>query len=92
METPKEWICNIIFIVDASESMKCAKIGTVNSAIEELVPELMDISECNVDVSIYVNALKIGNSVRWLFKDMCCDETLMSGKNQVLNKNLCPYR
>lgn len=75
METPKEWICNIIFIIDASESMKGAKIGTVNSTIEELVPELMDISECNTDVSIYVNVLKIGSSVRWLFKEMCCAET-----------------
>lgn len=26
--------CNIIFVVDASESMKGAKIGTVNSVFE----------------------------------------------------------
>ena len=63
--------CNIIFVVDASESMQGAKIGTVNSAIEELVPELRDISESNGDVALGVNALKISDSVRWLFKDIC---------------------
>lgn len=75
MDECGKWFCNIIFIVDASESMQGAKIGTVNSAIEELVPELIDISESNQDVDLYVNALKISDSVRWLFKDMCRGET-----------------
>lgn len=66
--------CNIIFVVDASESMQGAKIGTVNSAIEELVPELKDISESNADVSLGINALIISDSVRWLFKGICCAE------------------
>ncbi len=63
--------CNIIFVVDASESMQGVKIGTVNSAIEEVVPELRDISESNGDVALGINVLKISNSVRWLFKDIC---------------------
>lgn len=71
MDENNKWYCNIIFIIDSSKSMQGAKIDTVNSAIEELVPELIDISELNSDVSIYVNALKMGDSVRWLFKDMC---------------------
>lgn len=71
---PEKWNCNIIFAVDASESMQGAKIGTVNSAIEELVPELIDIAESNGDVSLYINALKISSSVRWLFREMCQGE------------------
>lgn len=63
--------CNIIFVVDASDSMQGAKIGTVNSAIEELVPEIQDIAETNGDAEIGVNVLKISDSVRWLYKGIC---------------------
>lgn len=58
--------CIILFIIDASDSMQGVKIGTVNSAIEEIVPELKDISESNLDVALYIGALKVSNSTLWL--------------------------
>lgn len=93
MDENNKWYCNIIFIIDSSKSMQGAKIGTVNSAIEELVPELIDISTASSDVSIYVNALKIGDSVRWLFKDMCKGETfrwhnIHAGGNRNIGQSL----
>lgn len=47
--------CVIIFIIDASESMRGAKIRTVNSAIEEVIPELKDIAEASCDVDLELN-------------------------------------
>ena len=35
----------LFFLVDTSGSMYGTKIGTVNTAIEEIIPELKDLSE-----------------------------------------------
>ena len=58
--------CVVIFVIDSSDSMSGTKIETINAAIEELVPELKLITECNDDVKIMVNALKICDTPRWL--------------------------
>ena len=63
--------CVIIFIIDASESMRGAKIRTVNSAIEEVITELKDIAEASCDVDLELNILKISDSARWLYNDIC---------------------
>ena len=44
VEVPRRTMV-LFFVVDTSGSMSGAKIGVVNSAIEEIVPELKDISE-----------------------------------------------
>lgn len=62
--------CIILFIIDALDSMQGAKMGTVNSAIKELLPELKDISESNLDVALYIGAVKVSNSIRWLYHDL----------------------
>ena len=51
VEVPRRTMV-LFFVVDTSGSMGGAKIGTVNSAIEEVVPELKDISESNADAQI----------------------------------------
>ena len=35
----------LFFLIDTSGSMEGAKIGAVNAAIEEVIPELREISE-----------------------------------------------
>lgn len=39
----------IFFLIDTSGSMEGKKIGAVNSAIEELIPDLRHLSESQAD-------------------------------------------
>ena len=41
----------LFFMVDASGSMDGAKMGTLNSAIEEVIPEIRKISAENADAA-----------------------------------------
>lgn len=36
---------NIFFLIDISKNMSGAKIGTINFAIEELIPELQQVKK-----------------------------------------------
>lgn len=56
----------LFFVVDASGSMQGAKIGTVNSAIEDVLPELADISAENADAQIKIAVLEFSSGARWL--------------------------
>ncbi len=56
----------LFFIVDTSGSMKGTKIGTVNNAIEEVIPEIKDISESNADAQIKIATLEFSTGARWL--------------------------
>ena len=65
VEVPRRTMV-LFFVVDTSGSMGGAKIGTVNSAIEEIVPELKDISESNADAQIKVATLSFSTGARWI--------------------------
>ena len=65
VEVPRRTMV-LFFVVDTSGSMSGAKIGTVNSAIEEVVPELKDISESNADAQIKVATLSFSTGARWI--------------------------
>ncbi len=56
----------LFFVVDTSGSMQGAKMGTVNSAIEEIIPELKDISETNADAQIKIATLSFSKGARWI--------------------------
>jgi uncharacterized protein YegL len=57
----------LFFLVDTSGSMMGDKIGAVNSAIEEVIPELRDISESNADACIKIAALKFSTEAEWCY-------------------------
>lgn len=57
----------LFFVVDISGSMSGAKIGAVNSAIEEVLPELKDISESNADAQIKIAVLTFSTGASWLY-------------------------
>jgi uncharacterized protein YegL len=59
----------LFFVVDASGSMDGSKIGAVNAAIENVIPDLKDISEGNADAQIKVAALEFSSGARWLTPD-----------------------
>ena len=48
----------LFFVVDTSGSMAGDKIGSVNDAIRETVPDLRDLSDGNPDASIKIAALE----------------------------------
>ncbi len=57
----------LFFVVDASGSMDGSKMGTLNSAIEEVIPEIRKISGENADAAIKIAVLEFssGRLRRW---------------------------
>jgi len=55
----------LIFMVDTSGSMMGSKIGEVNSAIEEVIPELRGLSDSNADARIKIAVLEFSSGARW---------------------------
>lgn len=66
VEVPRRTMV-LFFLVDTSGSMSGSKIGAVNSAIEEVVPELKDISEDNADAQIKIAALQFSTGADWVY-------------------------
>ena len=65
VEVPRRTMV-LFFVVDTSKSMEGAKMGTVNSAIEEVVPEIKDISGTNADAEIKIAVLSFSTGAEWL--------------------------
>ena len=55
----------LFFVVDTSSSMAGTKIGTVNTAIREVLPELNSISADNADAGIQMACLAFSNDSSW---------------------------
>ncbi|GMO15672.1 MAG: hypothetical protein Pg6A_01860 [Termitinemataceae bacterium] len=56
----------LFFIIDASGSMDGSKIGAVNTAIQEVIPAIREVSEENADAQIKIAALEFSSGARWL--------------------------
>lgn len=59
--------CHILFLIGASESMVGSKIGSVNDAIENVLPMIREISEENPDADVYFNILFFSDNCKWLY-------------------------
>lgn len=57
----------LFFLIDCSGSMSGAKIGTVNSVMEELIPELRTIGGADADIKIAV--LKFSGGSSWMYDE-----------------------
>jgi len=55
----------LFFVIDTSGSMSGTKIGAVNTAIREVLPELKGIGGSDVDLKIAV--LTFSNGCKWLY-------------------------
>lgn len=64
-EIPRKMMV-LFFLIDTSGSMDGTKIGEVNSAIEEILPELAEISDSNPDAEIKLAILSFDNEIRWI--------------------------
>ena len=55
----------IFWLVDVSGSMYGDKIATVNRAIKAVIPELLDASDENPEIQMYVRAMKFSSNAQW---------------------------
>jgi uncharacterized protein YegL len=65
IEIPRKTM-TLFFVIDASGSMAGSKIGTVNAAIDEIIPDLKQVSEGNADAEIKVAILAFSGGAWWL--------------------------
>ncbi|MGN0114756.1 MAG: VWA domain-containing protein [Acutalibacteraceae bacterium] len=56
----------LFFLVDSSGSMDGSKMGTLNSAIEEVLPEICKLSGENADAAIKIAVLEFSSGARWV--------------------------
>lgn len=56
----------LFFLIDVSGSMAGSKIGAVNQALEEVIPEIKKISNSNADAEIRIAAMTFSNGATWL--------------------------
>lgn len=68
-ERPPRRQMTLFFIIDKSGSMGGSKIGSVNDAIENVLPMIAEISDNNTDAEIRVAALEFSNSTQWLYDE-----------------------
>ncbi len=56
----------LFFVVDTSGSMEGEKIGALNSAVEDVIPEIKKISEENADAQIKIAVLNFATKAIWI--------------------------
>lgn len=56
----------LFFVVDNSGSMSGTKMGEVNDAIRNVLPELAEISNENADAQIKIAAMEFSSGCRWI--------------------------
>lgn len=59
----------LFFVIDTSGSMCGSKIGSVNDAIENVLPMIGEISDENPDAEINVAALEFSTCTHWLYDE-----------------------
>lgn len=59
----------LFFVIDTSSSMLGSKIGSVNDAIENVLPMIAEISDENPDAEINVAALEFSTGTHWLYDE-----------------------
>ncbi|MCL2232780.1 MAG: VWA domain-containing protein [Treponema sp.] len=58
----------LFFVIDTSGSMDGSKIGAVNTAIEEVIPAIREVSDENADAQIKIAALEFSSGATWITK------------------------
>lgn len=66
VEVPRRTMI-LFFLVDTSGSMSGSKIGTVNTAVENVLPELKYLSEGNADAQVKIAVLEFSTGIEWMY-------------------------
>ena len=69
LQKPQRRKMILFFLVDKSGSMLGSKIGSVNDAIDNVLPMIHEISVNNADAEINVSALEFSDGTRWLYNE-----------------------
>ena len=56
----------LFFVIDTSGSMFGSKIGAVNSAIDEVIPDIKEVSNTNADALIKIAVLEFSTGAKWM--------------------------
>lgn len=56
----------LFFLIDKSGSMMGSKIGAVNVAIKEVIPEIQQIAEDSADANIKIAVLTFSSGAQWM--------------------------
>jgi uncharacterized protein YegL len=56
----------LFFMIDASGSMDGSKIASVNTAIEEVIPAIREVSDDNADALIKIAVMQFSSGTEWL--------------------------
>lgn len=70
----------LFFVIDTSGSMVGSKIGSVNDAIENVLPMIGEISDENPDAEINVAALEFSTGTHWLYDEPKDAENLFGSR------------
>ena len=65
VEIPRK-MCPVIFLLDTSGSMMGSPIGAVNSAIENVLPDLISMNDSNPDNEIKVGIMTFSFGADWI--------------------------
>ncbi len=60
---------HFFWIVDCSGSMSGEKIGTVNHAIQSVIPEMLDAAEDNPNAQLMIRALRFATGASWMTEE-----------------------
>ncbi len=66
VEVPRRTMI-LFFLVDTSGSMSGSKIGTVNTAVENVLPELKERSESNADAQVKIAVMEFSTGIKWMY-------------------------
>jgi uncharacterized protein YegL len=56
----------LCFVIDTSSSMAGSKIGSVNTAIQEVIPAIKEVANENTQAEIKIAALEFSSGARWI--------------------------
>ena len=74
IEAAPRRVMTLIFLIDTSGSMEGVKIGQVNDAIENTLPQIQDISAQNADAEIKIAVLEFSSGVEWMYPEPISSE------------------
>ncbi len=67
IERPPRRVLTIFFLIDTSGSMYGTKIAAVNTALQETIPIIAEISDSNPDAEIKIAAMEFSTDCQWMY-------------------------
>lgn len=67
IERPPRRVLTIFFLIDTSGSMYGTKIAAVNTALQETIPIIAEISDNNPDAEIKIAAMEFSTDCQWMY-------------------------